>query len=310
MGYPVRIGTSIDRHSIAIQPAPSPLTRSAAMSPTIWPTTFPFDNSSTLYRSQTALGLAQAAHLAYAPKPAEIQRVATDWGFSHVSFFPVNPESPPEAYLIADTEKIIVVFRGSDSLWDWSNNLDLDLIGGPLGGKIHEGFDRLLTPLWRDIQQTINQLKAEARTQNRSLALWLTGHSRGAALATIAVAKLREKDNPIHGLYTFGSPRVGDRDFVRYFNVDVGKRTYRIVNQDDLVTRLPPRKLGYDHVGQIHFLDANCRLHKDPSLWYRFLDSVEVTLEDFLNKEILLLKHHDINCYRDALTQTQSRLLV
>lgn len=279
------------------------------MSPTVWPTTFPFDSSSTHYRSQTAIGLAQAAHLAYEPQTAEVRRVVEAWGFSHLRFFAENG-APPEAYLIADADKIILAFRGSDSIDDWRNNLDVDLIGGPLGGKVHEGFDRLLSPLWRNIQQEILQLKDAARSQKRSLSLWMTGHSRGAALATIAVAKLREKDNPVHGLYTFGSPRVGDRDFSRYFDAVMGPRAFRVVNEDDLITRLPPRKLGYSHVGQLHYLDGSGKLHTDSSYWYKFLDSVEIQLEDFFNLDIPTVKSHDIALYLAAISRNQSRLLV
>jgi triacylglycerol lipase len=278
------------------------------MTPIVWPSTFAFDNSSTRYRSQTAIGLVHAAHLAYT-NPTEIQQVAQGWGFSQVRFFPVKTELP-EAYLMADAEKIIVVFRGSDSICDWRNNLDFDLVGGPLGGKVHEGFDRLLTPLWRDIQQEIITLKAAAREQKQSLSLWFTGHSRGAAIATLAVAKLREKDHPVHGLYTFGSPRMGDRDFARRFNIDMEQRTFRIVNQEDIVTRLPPRRLGYSHVGQIHYLDATCKMHQDPNYWYQFLDSLEVHLEDFFDQDITTAKHHQVDCYKHAILQTQSRLLL
>jgi triacylglycerol lipase len=279
------------------------------MSPTAWPTTFPFDNSSTRYRGQTAIGLAQAAHLAYEPDLSELERVAKSWGFSSVSCFPPKAKVP-EAYLLADAEKIIVAFRGSDSICDWRDNLEFELIGGPLGGKVHEGFDRLLNPLWRDIQREITTLKAAASTDKRSLALWFTGHSRGAALATLAVGKLREKDNTVHGLYTFGSPRVGDRDFARHFDADMGQRTFRMVNDDDLVTRMPPRSLGYSHVGQLYYLDESGKLHTDPGYWYRFLDSQTFKLEDFFDLNLLSIKPHDIARYMAAILQNQSRQLV
>ena len=77
--------------------------------------------------------------------------------------------------------------------------------------------------VWRDIWQFIFK-------QRKGRALWITVHSLGAALATLAVAKLRlEKDEPVNGLYTFGQPRTGDRDFAKNFNADFGNQTFRYV---------------------------------------------------------------------------------
>jgi hypothetical protein len=48
--------------------------------------------------------------------------------------------------------------------------------------------------------------------------------------------------------YSFGSPRVGNLEFSKFFN-DVVKQKYRYVNRRDIVTRLPSIVLGYNHVG-------------------------------------------------------------
>ncbi len=63
------------------------------------------------------------------------------------------------------------------------------------------------------------------------------------------------------GVYTFGSPLVGDRRFVDGFNSRVGNRSFRFVNDQDAVTRVPPPLVGYRHVNTEHFVGAN-----DPTL--------------------------------------------
>ena len=258
---------------------------------------FDFDTRSTRYSGQNALSLARIAKLAYKDNSLMKQVVMEKLGFHS---FQVFVHQGTEAYLMADGEKMILAFRGSDQIQDWLNNVDIDLVGGPMGGKVHEGFFRMLHCVWRDLQLAIRDLKVEAARQNCSLPLWVTGHSLGAALATVATAGLREKDQPVQGLYTFGSPRVGDRTFARHFNADFGDKTFRVVNKNDIVTRLPPRALSYSHVGQLCFFDGLGQLHTDSTVWYRFLDTVQVHMADLFDLDFSGAENHDVRAYVEA----------
>ena len=89
-----------------------------------------------------------------------------------------------------------------------------------------------------------------------SATISVTGHSLGAALATLYAldnAKTDQIRSPL--ICTFASPRVGDRAFANAFN-ELGFTSWRIDNSPDLVPKLPPQFLGFEHV----------RTH-----WYRFL---------------------------------------
>jgi hypothetical protein len=76
----------------------------------------------------------------------------------------------------------------------------------------------------------------------------LTGHSLGAALATLSAGRY----GSVQGVYTFGSPRVGDEVFKKNFDVKI----FRIVNNDDIVSQLPPRG-KYLHVGELKLIDSD-----------------------------------------------------
>jgi hypothetical protein len=76
----------------------------------------------------------------------------------------------------------------------------------------------------------------------------MTGHSLGAALATLGASRYGN----VQGVYSFGSPRVGNDVFKEKFDV----KTYRIVNNDDIVARVPPPGV-YVHVGELKFIDSN-----------------------------------------------------
>ncbi|MCA9453043.1 MAG: hypothetical protein KC584_10520, partial [Nitrospira sp.] len=67
------------------------------------------------------------------------------------------------------------------------------------------------------------------KEEKRDRTFWFTGHSLGAALATLAA----DRYGDVQGLYTFGSPLVGDEGFARDFYVS----GYRFVNNNDVVAR-------------------------------------------------------------------------
>ena len=84
--------------------------------------------------------------------------------------------------------------------------------------------------------------------------VWLTGHSLGAAIVTLqAFYSGLEK---ITGLYTFGSPCVGDQDFADEFDQrGLNQICFRYVNGNDLVAKGLPFFRGlfaypkFGHVG-------------------------------------------------------------
>lgn len=82
------------------------------------------------------------------------------------------------------------------------------------------------------------------------------GHSLGGALATLTALGLQQRGVVPAGVFTFGSPRVGQASFTDLYDASgLTPVTYRIVNERDPVTKVPPEsglsKLGnYRHVGQ------------------------------------------------------------
>jgi triacylglycerol lipase len=63
-------------------------------------------------------------------------------------------------------------------------------------------------------------------------------------------------------LYTYGSPRVGWPGFVN----TLGVKHHRWVNNNDIVTTVPPFLLGYKHDGERHYLNAFGNVRK-PTTW-------------------------------------------
>ena len=174
-------------------------------------------------------------------------------GNEHFLDFPDNTQ----AIVIGDADKIIVVFRGTENSNDWRTNFQL-LKTRWKTGRVHTGFSTSLNAAWNKVLKRIQDL----RTQNQPI--WFTGHSLGGALATIACATLLndvEHDYEIGGVYTFGQPRVGNAAFARAFDKAIKQRFFRLVNNNDMVTRMP--RINYKHVGQLLYFDSNGTIHRD-----------------------------------------------
>ena len=129
----------------------------------------------------------------------------------------------------------VLVFRGSSGRLDnWMANFDTRPQPWPPGGRVHAGFKAALLGIWPEILDALRGLQYP---------VFYTGHSLGAALATLA-ASLR----PPRAVYTFGSPRVGNARFARLMET---VPVFRLAGARDIVTRIPPAifPFGYRHVG-------------------------------------------------------------
>jgi hypothetical protein len=87
----------------------------------------------------------------------------------------------------------------------------------------------------------------------------LTGHSLGGALALLAAWLLRRKFIPIHQVYTFGGPMIGNDEVVKAFAREFPEKIFRYVNKPDPVPKLPTISLianHYMHCGAETLLEA------------------------------------------------------
>lgn len=197
------------------------------------------------FNASNAEFLGRAADLAYENKTI-IAKTAKAWKMEFVKSFKVKET---QAYIIGDDSTLILAFRGTEitKAKDILTDINAKLVNG-LGGKIHQGFCVALSYVWTDVWNTLKKERA-------SRALWVTGHSLGGALATLAVAKLlQEQHQLVNGLYTFGSPRVGNGRFADKFDEDFKKYAYRFVNDNDAVPHVPSEDMNFSHVGtHMHF---------------------------------------------------------
>lgn len=240
-----------------------------------------------------ALALAKAANLAYENRVA-IESTASNWDLTRCEFI---DHDGTQCFVAADDEVVLVAFRGTqtEELEDIVTDARIRLVHGALDGRVHRGFQQAFELVWADVERAVNTF------QDQGQALWITGHSLGAAIATLAAAQWIDAGKPFNGLYNFGSPRVGNRAFRRDYNGEARDRTFRYVNNHDLVTRVPPRSLKYRHVGTLKYFDGQGRLRDDSSAWNQFVERVAVAVEDFKSAAKAGIADHSMDRYLERI---------
>ena len=142
---------------------------------------------------------------------------------------------------VSDVLKAIVVsFRGSlDS--DQARKVFLEGLVEPkksfLDGEVQSYWKRGFEELWSCMKGDVKALVSN----NPSYQVWVTGHSLGGAMASMASTwlsyyKVLARKNII--LYTFGMPRVGNYDYA-FQHDQLVNNSWRVVNYDDAVPHFP-----------------------------------------------------------------------
>ena len=146
----------------------------------------------------------------------------------------------------------ILVFRGTQTQAEWLQNLNAKQVkyeasDGKDYGEVHEGF--------LGLTRKLNPAPvAIAKQLDPTIPCYITGHSLGAAVATLVAMEIVQQVPQLKDqiqLYTFAGPRVGSPKFVQTHSQMI-PNSYRIVNLADSVPLVPPVSLGnsYAHVGQ------------------------------------------------------------
>ncbi len=199
-----------------------------------------------------------------------------------------------QCYALWDDTNLIYAFRGTEptSLADIKADLKFRKVESDVTGKVHRGFKGALDVIWDDIRcHCIDHIKTHDFGVVRRK-LFLTGHSLGAALATVAA--MRMGDEETQG-YTFGSPRVGDKEFAENFR----PKFYRFRNNNDIVTRNPWKLIGFRHVGILNYFDRMGIHSYNDTKWFMFRQFVMGMAGGLKKFEIDSIKDHSsVGYYR------------
>jgi len=243
---------------------------------------YPFEVEREGFSLVNAWWLIEAATLAYA-MPGDARHGYLYAGFTEAEYL---SDASTQCYLLSNDTFSILVFRGTESrrrpgqkdyrdiVADVKADANLVLVPSGGQGKVHKGFSDALDEVWADVLPKLEALESEGRP------IWITGHSLGAALATLAAYRFGRA----RALYTFGSPRVGNPEFAADFRTPA----YRFENNNDIVCKVPTPPL-YQHVGELKYIDHKGGVGKELSAWETWTDQVEGRFSNLMTT----LEHRD-----------------
>lgn len=170
-----------------------------------------------------------------------------------------------QGFLARRQKFAVLAFRGTEkNLGDILTDLNIRFYKHEeTGARLARGFGDAYQHVAEEISRTMETV---------DVPLYITGHSLGGALATIASMKL--PSDRIAACYTFGGPRVGNSEFEqKLYKVPV----YRVVHAADIVPRVPLLVMGYRHTGDIRYITRIGTILRSPAqirLLFRLISSV------------------------------------
>jgi hypothetical protein len=228
---------------------------------------------------------------------------------------------------VHDVPLAIVAFRGTANLVDFITDAKCwrtavasptatpgpaSCISHRASPAVHSGFWLALLEIFQPLSDYISRLAPRP--------LIVTGHSLGGALAQLFTYRwshaptLHAPDAPndlfpIAATYTFGQPRCGNRAFADFYDAFHRASTFRCVNEEDVVPRIPGLLAGYRHAGREVFFpfessssssSSSSSFWIDPPLWRKITSDIRGLYRASRRQPIaalgqLLLDHHISN---------------
>lgn len=179
------------------------------------------------------------------------------------------------AFSFKKEKTLYFVFRGTNDFQDVM--IDLNFILVPFDEsnkkcKVHRGFMTQFNVLKEPILKTVCENAKNIET------IKCIGHSLGGALATLFAGYIGSLHLKVDVLcHTFGSPRVGNKNYAIWFNQNVSSSNcVRIMNKKDPVAQIPI-SVYFHHVSDAKCIMSDLTVKNAPErIWYSRLSNLSI----------------------------------
>ena len=197
---------------------------------------------------------------------ANIVRLMRDLGFSGITADYQNPGLDTIGYAIANREisdadgetarLILIAVRGGGYRQEWASNFTIGL------SKEHQGFSEAASMVVKTARTYLSELRSDG--YDGAVKFWITGYSRGAAVANLTAQRLTALSDSESGFsrddvfaYCFACPRnvVLDSADARS-DASAYDNIANIVHYADFVPKIPVAPWGYGRYGKTYYLPS------------------------------------------------------
>ncbi|WP_158971854.1 lipase family protein [Paraglaciecola sp. L3A3] len=214
------------------------------------------------------------------------------WGFNEVYF--VNSIAGGNLIIAEMNDWVLISVRGTQMFIDATegnndnaliNSITDLLANGPSAplpamtlitgakGRVHSGYMAVVTSLMPLIGNTLKDMNAKNKK------IFVTGHSLGAATATVLAYKMKHEGYKIQAAYTYASPKIGDAELMD--DIDDNLNVYSVINYRDPVPDYPTLTNHLSFSPQHYSADVLIYLNKNHTP--REYNSSNTDLEKYLN---------------------------
>jgi triacylglycerol lipase len=156
---------------------------------------------------------------------------------------------------------LVISIRGTSDAQEWIDDVKFEMVKYSETrdlGHVERGFQEIFSTFTvskppssskgYDAKVSYNPMNEYLSNIKGINTIIVVGHSLGASLANLVAFDAVESNFAENiQLLTFASPLTGDAKFVEIFQSKITD-SIRIVNQPDIVPRVPPKLFGYRHI--------------------------------------------------------------